>query len=1182
MLINKGKFFNDNGRVKFTPNDRLKRDKVKEEDKVRVIVNERVKRDSVSKVFKANVKVPLNPNRKPNTNTSPLQTHVPKPIKSIEKPSSSIDKPSPKINKKPGIQNNKMQTFAVNYCMCGSSKGKRNTENDEDITDTFNKLSNDFIRAANQPSVRGSKPILSLPTPVSFPQNHNRNKNKPSCPSNCICLNKVPSSKSIDKLLETLMKWKCDLNASNHECPETNCPYGLDSVINVKGSNNNAFIQELVDSMSNAIKSRSLTRLVPPVAQESQNENKNTPSTPITLVSGNINQPMEGNRNLSMLPLTITNTESEYMGAINLEKSNENNCKCTFKSTVDMDVNTDICSIQPRESRRQKRNQDINAVYSTTRPPRNETSEIKGNKYLNTNTRSSSYENKVSGKPDDRSMEGKELYYRPSQIHNRASQVDGSVRLFLDSLKEIVEDKSNTVVNKSTILKNPSSIMEDKSKILDNNSNVVEDKSKTVEDRSVDCHRDQRLNMDQVIKPSLVCPFDCDYEIKFLGVTLRDANEITKKNKIINNEEKQQANFNKFDHSLRKKETIKRQTEEISNIDFGQYFSNVTSKLSLGKLVDNCQYNDNHYRQDPSRLCNINISAFKELIANLNRHDSNQDKALDTKSLAGTIVSKQSACVCCFKDKEEAQNLEVNTFHLLKEHLKQKWDEFRENCQSSCIPPEEENRAFSLLLEKIKQTISEAANQAICKCAEGEPIDGTWNRAYSLLQEYLKNKISRVHCKCPYPAEYNESLVPDVSAKVCILIEKDFQRLKGLCKCLNKSISDKDGLDCSFQLPEKDINIKGKVSKQVSNTSIIITQTASAQVQPNIVMETKSCEVVPEQIELENVVEIINPSSGSKTYIPNTAKIVVSQCINTTVDKPSSQELKYTAPIPSLVNINGLEITKDDDTHNKETSPSAIEVEESQNKHNELSLPLIGYTVDCTCDRYLGSCVCSKATVQNNNRKIEEIWYDVLSTYNKKVNDKNISYVMDNIKSTRSKSVDKMCLHEIPPDICIHHLITIDNVQQVNRDLVDNNTSADNMYMDLMLKYSNDKLKESTHDATNDATNTDAEITSNPESYNNADDSYGEWYEYVPQNIKDTLKSRPARASGQPCVTRRKSETQADNFSKPYLQNCDCSTVPICHVKMLVKNIERKLILSDCTCDSMHSKACPIHSRNNS
>lgn len=1166
ILINKGKNVNDNAKTKYTPNDRLKRDKVKEEDKVKVIVNDRVKKDSFSKVFKPNVKIALTPNRKVNTNNTPPQIHAPK-INKVVNPSSSNYKPSPKINKRPGLQ-----TYAVNYCMCGSRTGKKNMLNEEEVIDSYIKSSNDVLQEINQPSVRQSKPILSLPSPESFTQN--KTKNKPSCGSNCVCLNKVPSSKSIDKLLETLMKWKCDLNATNLECTESNCPYGIDSVINIKRCNNNELIQELVNSISNTIKSRSTARIVPSVNQETRTRKKNTPSTPITLVSGNTNPPMEGNRNLSMHPLTITNTESEYMGAINLEKSNENNCKCTLrvdKTTVDMDVNTDICSIELRELSRQNCSQNINAVFSKTRPIYKEVSEIKGNKYLNANMRSSFNSRQALKKSNDSSMEGKELYHKPSQIYNRASQVDGSVKLFLDSLKEIVDDKS-------TILKKSSNTLENKSKILENELNIVNDKSKIVEDRSIDCHRDQSVNIDQIIKPPLICPCDCDYEIKFMGVTLRDAKENTNKNKIVGNKRKQQANIHKLDHGLRKKETNIHQIQENSNIDFGQYFSNVTSKLSLGKLVDNWQYNDNHYRQEPSRLCNINISAFKELIASLNKHDSNQDKALDTKSLAGTIVSKHSACVCCFKDKEEAQNLEVNTFHLLKEHLKQKWDEFRENCHSSCIPPEEENKAFSLLLEKIKQTISEATDQAICKCPDGELTDGTWKRAYSLLQEYLKNKISRVHCKCPYPMEYNESLVPDVSAKVCILIEKDFQRLKGLCKCLNKSITDIEGLNltCSFQLPEKDINNRGKVSKQVSNSSIIMTQTASAQVELNLIMETKSCEVVPETNEPENVVEIIQLSSGSKTYIPATAEFIVSQCHISSVDKRSSHELKYIAPIP-LVNIERTDITKDDDTQSKETLLSAVKVEESQNKHNQLSLPLIGYTVDCTCDKYLGPCICPKATVQKNNRKIEEIWYDTLCTSNKKVNDKSISYVMDNVKRTKSQSVDKMCLHEIPQQICIHHLTSIDNVQQVNRDVMDNNTSIENLCMDLMLKDSSYKLKCST----NDATNTDAEITSSPESDNYADGTFSEWYQYVPQAIPDIQKSRPVPISAQPCVTRRKSETQADNFSKPYLQTCDCSTVPICHVKMLVKNIERKLILSDCICDSMNSQVCPIHSKKN-
>lgn len=1167
MLINKGKCTNDNGKTKYNPIDRSKRDKIKDEDKVKVLLNDRVKRNSFGKDVKSNVKAPISPNRKTTINNSQQQIHVPKTNKNIVNPSST-NKPTPKINKKPALH-----TYAVNYCMCGSRKGKKNTLNDEEIMETYIKSSNEILQEANQSSVRQLKPILPLPNPESFQQDNNSTKNKPKNGTNCICLNKVPSNKSVDKLLETLMKWNCDLNTSNYECTQVNCPYDLDSIINVKTSNNTALIQELVNSMSSTLKSRSTTPIVHPVAQESPSRKKNIPSTPLTFLSGSISQPTEGNIHSFTHPMTINNTESEYIGAINLEKSNENNCKCSAgvaKLSADMDVNTDKCSIQTSKSFRGKHHQGINAAFSTTQTIHNEAPEKKGSRYFNTSLSSVS---NVLRKSNEILMKGKELYYKPSQIHNRASQVDGSVRLFLDNLQQIVENKSNIVEDNPTT-KNTSNFVEDESKKLENSYNVVKNKSNMVKDRSIDCQRDQ-TNMDQIIKSSLANPCDCDYEIKFMGVTLRDVDENTNKNMLINNERKPQA---KFAHIFSEKETNKHKIQENSNIDFSQYFSNVTPKLSLCKLVD--KYNSTNYRHEPSCLCNMNINAFKELIMNVNKHDSNQDKALDTKSLAGTILSKQSACVCCFKDKEEAQNLEVNTFNLLKEHLKQKCDEFRENCQSSCIPPEEENKALSHLLVKIKQTISEAADEAVCKCAEDGPTEGTWKRAYSLLQEYLKNKISRVYCKCPYPLEYNESILPDVSAKVCNLIEKDFERLKSLCKCLDKSITDKELFDlkCSFQVPEKDIDSKRKISKQVSNTSIIKTQTASAQFQPILVMESKSCEVMQEDIEPENNVEIIHLSSGSKMHIPNTAKFIVTQCHNSTMDKHSSQELKHIAPIPPI-NIIEMEITKDEDTceYNKQTPLSANQVDESQNNYNQLSLPLVGYTVDCTCDNYLGSCVCSKATVQKNNRQIEEIWYDVLSTSNKKDNDKSISYVMDNVKHTRSKSVDKIGVQEIPRDICIHHLTSIDNVQQVNRDVMDNKTSVENLYQDL-LQYSSSKIQAL---VTHDATNTDADVTSNTESDNYVESSINEWFEFVPHTILDTPKPRLSRVPRQQCVTRRKSDTQTDDFSKPYLQNCDCSTVPICHVKMLVKNIEKKLMLSDCTCDSMNSKVCPIHSRKN-
>nr|UAX26432.1 ATP-binding cassette C subfamily [Galleria mellonella] len=244
------------------------------------------------------------------------------------------------------------------------------------------------------------------------------------------------------------------------------------------------------------------------------------------------------------------------------------------------------------------------------------------------------------------------------------------------------------------------------------------------------------------------------------------------------------------------------------------------------------------------------------------------EKAVESQSFNdNVIIDKHEMCVCCNDNKfDNSRDLEVNTFHLLEEHLKNRLEEFRQSsCKSSCISLDEQEKIFSTIFQRVKQIISDSSNKIICKCLDEEPSLGSWNRAYCLLQEYLKTKIKRVGCCC-VSFQNEEKFVPDVLDQVCHLIENDFERLKSLCKCKNTvNKSEENYLMTQNELPERDINNDSynhyPLSKNLDtssivdqnyntnklsklNSPIILAQNISAQVPSNLEMKTKSCDAM--------------------------------------------------------------------------------------------------------------------------------------------------------------------------------------------------------------------------------------------------------------------------------------------------------------------------------------------------
>ncbi|XP_059049333.1 ATP-binding cassette sub-family C member 4-like [Achroia grisella] len=368
--------------------------------------------------------------------------------------------------------------------------------------------------------------------------------------------------------------------------------------------------------------------------------------------------------------------------------------------------------------------------------------------------------------------------------------------------------------------------------------------------------------------------------------------------------------------------------------------STVATKIIGSTNADSISKYDINY-STPTAIKKNQLHYFTGDTFNKQRGDfyKNVDKGIDSQSFKGTIVDKHEMCVCCNKNNfDESRDLELNTFHLLKEHLKDRLEEFRQSaCKSSCISSDEQEKIFSTIFQRVKQVISDSTNNIICKCAEDEysssSSQGSWNRAYILLQEYLNTKIKRVQCFC-VPLQANEkSVLPNVLDRICNLIENDFDRVKKLCKCRNiVNKNEENRFEIQNDLPERDINNEldtpiGIGINQPNNTKItspaITTQNISAQVPNNLGMETKSCDIMERG--LKNIQTTESCVLLANNYC-NSSDLCISCNLNKNKTKLYS-ELRTTNEMLNMENnikSNSKYKTYNDGTQKKRSKPNII------------------------------------------------------------------------------------------------------------------------------------------------------------------------------------------------------------------------------------------------------------------
>ncbi|XP_049888060.1 uncharacterized protein LOC126382286 [Pectinophora gossypiella] len=1063
-----------------------------------------------------------------STNKKENECHKPVSAGSKPKKVTPVIKKRPSLNealiKPPGKPSKRFgRQYAVNLCLCGMKGIKDKNDNPKEEVKGISQM----------PSIRQSKPISQMLSQEDKAAKNSQSTAKNICGSQCACFNKIPSISSFDELLETLAKWKCDLGNDYIESKN-------DNVLTAYN-----YIKSASDKIS--FKVNHASKLLSQSSNKTPNKSSKVPEVNLNTITKETectSHPTQ-KEGYNFGRILTTNTESEYMGAVNLEKSNENFCKCIIDG-------------------------ETNIIDKTKTDEKNPIAPVK---YT------------VPCKCDDH-----HTYTKNMDTQN----------------KEVRQDIKKQIISKTDmnhILADADYVMETQTLSNGMRKVVLEDFSGNMNkkrDRAVssikiinkkDEYHEQPAtvpNASQIIKTP---ECDCGYQIKFLGVTL--ANNAS--NKKITNTPKDSVNITympKLD-----KDCI---TKVDCPLDIFPHNLLHNSDSFKSNVNDNNKIIGDHQLKCH---CKVNMEELKALFSN-NLHknigDSNQDKALDTRSFIQEVTEKQDDCVCCVNNLVEDWNdLEVNTFHLLEEHLKSKLEEFKESCDHpSCVHPNEEGKLFTKILHKIKQTITESTDKVLCKCSEETPSEGSWQRAYGLLQEYLKTKIHRVQCTCNSPKQTEDDIVPELTNKVCNLIENDFQRLKDMCKCKNteKIMTKSSNLNESnlFLMPEKDTNenifnspshnnVKGNKLTLISNIAILKTQNTSAQVIPKL--ENKSCDAIGDHV--KKTVETQNTETFHEfkhcvcCNLSSKEKDIINQ--STQYSKTNQDfNIQHTDSLLYQV-LGGNNLLQDiEKTEQTKDDISIKTFDNDTNLDKTTTLPLIGYTVDCSCNQCLGSCVCTKSMVQENNVAIDNLWktYTNFKTGNQ---NETYPYIMDNIyKKDVEGSVNKI------PEYILTEYTEFRNQTSVFPALCNVTTSAQDIGS-IALKVSKEDVgaPPTYHTSTNTVVALDDESNSISDVMT---EEAAEWFECASQAGYETMRSRSTHTpknlygSKSDTVVERLSDrgTTVDRIIEPselLHEGCGCSLVPVCHVKMLVENIENKLFNSECTCDAMSAEVCPVHSR---
>ncbi|XP_013166736.1 PREDICTED: uncharacterized protein LOC106117157 [Papilio xuthus] len=528
------------------------------------------------------------------------------------------------------------------------------------------------------------------------------------------------------------------------------------------------------------------------------------------------------------------------------------------------------------------------------------------------------------------------------------------------------------------------------------------------------------------------------------------------------------------------------------------------------------------------------------------------------------ILSKNLNCICCNKV-DESDDLELNTFELLTEYLQKKLEDFKlTSYKTSNMLPYEEDVLYNDIIKKVKKLILDMNDEVLCTCLkdnQNDNIDASWKRASCLLQEYLRNKIKRITCSCTVTIKNSSSVLPGILDKVCQLIEDDFKKLKHAY--IERSVFniDKHNFRENSNQNDKKQSINEILTKDIANdTSQMLISICNMphkmstfhSTEKASVLLTDTEELKTNEIESSELLQFEVKTGQNSLLTPENANKENSffcECSDLRCKNLTSQ---LTSTFSLQKNLDGKVLLS--------IAPETKENNNFEEVRHSLSIPYIGYTLDCTCDKMLGPCVCAKSALAKNKNIYDDIW---------KVKENiNTSYIMQGAIGEHSNTIPVKIV-----DYDDHNLVKKNSC--ICEKVIDANLNKD----EIRLKISTHNLEPGIHNSTNTSRTFDDVDYS---SYNDWDDCES----YYSQNINEasTNKSKLYDSLNLPIdyLSNREKSKALLNSDDVLLRgvrsvNCDCELVPICHVKMLIDNIERKLENCKCTCDSLCPNVCPVH-----
>ncbi|XP_047534615.1 uncharacterized protein LOC125069235 [Vanessa atalanta] len=934
-------------------------------------------------------------------------------------------------NKKKKILKNIEQSFAVNLCLCGTRDNSMQDPPQKDkIQQNISKHKMDTI-----PSYQ----ISQISPGEDADTQANRFPTQTSCPSRCVCFHKIPSNTSIEKLLETLLNRKGEKNDVSYK-----------AILYNQSKENQTNDNKLSENLRKNIKqNKSSVHLTVHGKDKILLENNIPPTYPSDLVPEcySYKDGHDKGTDYDILPNT---TDSEYIGAVNLDKSNDNSFKYT--------------------------NHNYNKPKYGDGP----------NICMKTSEVIKSDQTHKIQPPNSCKLDFK----KESQVYS----VQASSKF-----KNVDKELPNINTNKEI-------------------KNLDECRNSYVGD---------------VLKKSDLLSDDCDYYVKFLGVTLtnvfKTAKESDENNTISTFTNLSKDSPNTLEVKPRSQTYLKNQTN---------------SELQYSPI-----------KRD-SNLSNILCNDKNKILINT----------------PNIINDDQTKCVCCNKD--EYKDLELNAFNLLEEHLREKLVEFqRYSYKSGRITAEEEKVLFSNILTKVKEVVSENTNRLSCKCMGLNVNEESWKRAYSLLQEYLKVKMKRAQCSCITNDSSIENSLPVILDKVSNLIDNDFQRLRDKCKCINeKSFGNVLLKNSKEQMTESILQYNDTVvqfnTSKTSNQHANNLEDTSVQAL-SILVDNKSCEAC----EYNNLKK--NNTAEKKVSCEFQRGYIIDCKCRYTFSEPCYLDFNATAKanqsITNNIKFKCNKLQAMEISNNTPASISSNLVKEQlklpKRKVTKIADPICtqqcsGNKSNCSCVRLVDICHCNKSTMETNYEKDDRISKSLQENPSN-----NLFYIMHRIPAPISehlyinKSIGSHCEQKDLTSSCDVETITADNEEEI------------------ILKYSKE-----TCCVTDTSNNTSlSNVTKHKKDSSNwydcnarqiDDNEYDETdYELNKNSLYDSLYL-PTDQNSQ---YKKYKDVKDSNVKDPGI--CNCKVVPICHVKMLVESIEQKLVQSKCICDSLSSRVCPIHAK---